>query len=179
MAISTRTRLKAGLATVAAFGILSGTALNASMVVKSGGQILDAAREVASPFAAVVGELGVEEAAASATGVSYFGNLGNIKGFPVYNGNYKVHLSGASTFVNHVEGSAVAASNLCNVSMTAEFFDHLGRWYMTRASGIRWGCGRSYQGWIPMQARVQAGRMCSTLKTNGGRITSVCHSIYP
>ena len=120
----------------------------------------------------------VNPAGASATGTSYFGNLGNIKGMPIYKGNYLVTLNGARTNVNYVRGTFSSAGLICNSNITAEFFDAKGRWYKTYSAPVALGCRRTHQQVINIGKRMQPGRMCSTLKTNGSRITSVCHNIY-
>lgn len=62
--------------------------------------------------------------------------------------------------------------------MTAEFFDSSGRWYKTYSTPTRYGCSRTGSGSISINRSMKRGFMCSTLKQNGGRITSVCHNIY-
>lgn len=130
--------------------------------------ILGAAVATASPAA---------PAQASAYGCSYFGNLGPIKGLPIYNGSYCAGVDGSGTWVDGVYGNFSSAGNVCNWNITAEFFDGSGRWYQTYTGPTHWNCGRIGSDGIYIGERKQRGSVCSTLKTNGGRITSVCHSI--
>lgn len=118
-----------------------------------------------------------QPANASANGCSWFGNLGNIQGLPIYNGSYCAGIDGSGTWVDGVYGNFSSAGNVCNWNITAEFFDGSGRWYQTYTGPTHWTCGRIGSDGIYIGERKQRGKMCSTLKTNGGRITSVCHSI--
>ncbi|MCG5464310.1 hypothetical protein MED01_002476 [Micromonospora sp. MED01] len=119
----------------------------------------------------------VTPAQASAWGCSYYGNLGPIKGLPIYNGSYCAGVDGSGTWVDGVYGNFSSAGNVCNWNITAEFFDGAGRWYQTYTSGTHWTCERVGSDSIYIGERKQRGRVCSTLNTNGGRITSVCHNI--
>ncbi len=116
-------------------------------------------------------------AAASAYGVSYFGSF-LIDGIPIYNGNYGVTINGSGQYVRTVQGSFAAVGNVCNWHVTAEFFDANGRWYQTVRSPTKWGCDRSNGFRLPIYSYKHKGFMCSTLKSKGTRITSVCHSIF-
>jgi hypothetical protein len=115
---------------------------------------------------------------ATAVGCSYWNNLGSIKGVPVYSGNYCVTLAGQGTYAAYVRGGFASVGNVCNWSVTAEFFTASGQWYRTLSSPTQWGCSRGNGYTIGVYGYVQRGFMCSTLKTNGARITSVCHNIY-
>lgn len=128
---------------------------------------------------AVVGASG-QTAGASAFGCSQYRPIGTPWGTPSVN-SYCARLDGSGTWVNYVSGSFTSnAGNLCNYNITAEFFDSAGRWYMTRATPVRYGCwwGTQHAGTIWINQNVRKGYMCSTLKTNGARVTSVCHNIY-
>ncbi len=119
-----------------------------------------------------------EGARASATGCSYFSGIGPIQGVPIYNGSYCANLDGSGRYVNYVQGGWSSYGNSCNLNITAEFFDVTGAWYDTRTSPVAYGCGHGGSLRISVYSQRRAGRMCSTLKSNGVRLTSVCHSIY-
>lgn len=133
--------------------------------------------------AAVVagGALAVQptEAQASAYGCGFW-NPFTAGGLKLASGQYCVTLAGQGTFVDYVYGGFVSAGNVCNYNVTAEFFDSSSRWYMTRSSPIRYGCTRAnaVAGSVSLRSYVRRGFMCSTLKQNGARVTSVCHNIY-
>lgn len=140
-------------------------------------------RRLAAVLTAVVLGIGftsavtAQPAHASAWGCSYYGNLGPIQGIPIYNGSYCAGIEGSGTWVDGVYGNFSSAGNVCNWNITAEFFDSSGRWYQTYTGATHWTCGRTGSDGIYIGEYKQRGRMCSTLKTNGGRITSVCHNI--
>jgi hypothetical protein len=98
--------------------------------------------------------------------------------YPVAKGLYCVNIDGSGTHVKWVGGAFNSIGNVCNWSITAEFFDSSGRWYQTLSSPIRYGCSHASNAVIWVNAYKKRGFMCSTLKTNGLRITSVCHNIY-
>lgn len=128
-----------------------------------------------------VGVLGnASPASASAFGCQGFRTLNSPWGTGNVN-SYCANLNGTGRYVRTVTGSYTAnVGTVCNSSITAEFFDTAGRWYMTRQSPVRYGCrwGTQYAGGITLNQNVRPGFMCSTLKQNGARLTSVCHSIY-
>lgn len=95
--------------------------------------------------------------------------------------NYCAGISGSGTYVRTVSGNFTSNfGNVCNYNHTAEFFDSSGRWYMTKQSPVQYRCswGTVFLPSIPVYQGVQRGFMCSTLKQNGARLTSVCHNIY-
>lgn len=118
-----------------------------------------------------------QPAAAGAYGCSAWG-AGNYNGYPYANGGYCAELNGSGTFVKYVGGGFNSAGNVCNWNITAEFFDTAGRWYQTISSPVQYRCDRKNEAVIWINQNKQRGRMCSTLKSNGGRIQSVCHNIY-
>jgi hypothetical protein len=117
-------------------------------------------------------------AGATASGCSYWGAalIGKI---PVAKGQDCVTIAGQGTFVSYVRSAFGSVGNVCNWNTTAEFFDINGKWYQTFSSPVRKSCTRSSTDQITLNRYVRSGRMCSTLKTNGSRITSVCHNIHP
>jgi hypothetical protein len=137
---------------------------------------------LAMALLATVTAVGVssQPAAASAFGCSYFRPISTPWGTPSVN-SYCATIDGSGTWVNYVSGSFTTnVGTLCNYNITAEFFDSNGRWYMTRATPIKYRCdwGTNFVGRITINQNVQRGFMCSTLKQNGSRVTSVCHNIY-
>jgi hypothetical protein len=114
---------------------------------------------------------------ASAYGCSAWGAK-TIGKYPVATGMYCVNIQGSGTHVKWVGGGFKSIGNVCNWSITAEFFDSAGRWYQTRSGPTHYGCARSANDVIWINATKKRGFMCSTLKTNGLRITSVCHNIF-
>lgn len=119
-------------------------------------------------------------ASASAFGCSGFRAIGTPWGSAAAN-SYCVNLDGSGTYVRNVSGSFTAnVGTVCNYNITAEFFDSSGRWYMTRSTPTTYNCvwGTKFAGRIQVNQHVKRGSMCSTLKQNGSRLTSVCHSIY-
>lgn len=127
----------------------------------------------------------VPGAQASAFGCSGYGPTFIYHGAKFPKGTYCVQISGTGTYVNYVYGQAqvnnAVFGTTCNWNITAEFFNTRGQWYKTINGPVRNSCfsaaGASYT--IPVRARMQPGLMCSTLKSNGARQTSVCHSIKP
>lgn len=114
---------------------------------------------------------------ASADGCSYWGYLGSIHGLPIYPGALCSHLDGYSNYVNYVSDGWDVAGTVCNWNITAEFFNVYGQWYTTYNGPIHYGCGWTGSDAIGIHRWMQPGLECSTLKTNGTRLTSVCHSI--
>lgn len=124
-------------------------------------------------------------AQASAFGGSNFGPSVIYKGATLPMGTYWAELNGTGTYVNYVKGYPnlnAPVGNICNWNITAEFFTASGAWYKTISGPIHYGCNSYWnQGpadvlWV--KGYMAKGKMCSTLKSNGGRVTSVCHSIY-
>ena len=101
----------------------------------------------------------------------------NVGGLPVASGTYCVELNGSRRYVNYVGGGFNSAGNICNWQITAEFFNRSGRWYQTKVSRLHRGCTHRANDVILIRANKQPGFMCSTLRQNGGRVTSVCHNI--
>lgn len=101
-----------------------------------------------------------------------------IANIPIAKGVYCVGLNGSGTYVNTVAASFNAAGSVCNWNVTAEFFDQNGAWYDTVNNPVHSGC--TWQGGdvVSVFRNVRSGTMCSTLKTNGARVQSVCHSVY-
>jgi hypothetical protein len=116
-------------------------------------------------------------AKAGASGCSFW-NPFTVGGYRLAAGTYCVTLAGTRTYVDYVYGGFSSAGNVCNWNVTAEFFDTSGRWYMTRSSPIKHGCTPRNGAAVTLKRYVKRGFMCSTLKQNGGRITSVCHNIH-
>jgi hypothetical protein len=123
---------------------------------------------------------GASPASASAFGCSGFRTVNSPWGSGAVN-SYCANLDGTGRYVRNVSGSFTAnVGTVCNYNITAEFFDSSGRWYMTRSAPTTYGCfwGTQFAGRITLNQYVQPGFMCSTLKQNGTRLTSVCHNIY-
>lgn len=119
-------------------------------------------------------------ASATATGCSWYGKL-QYESFFVYNGSYCAtinNIPGNTTWVSTVVGSFSSIGNICNWSATAEFFDVYGKWYKTYKGSTQYGCFKAAKSTVPVYSQMKKGRMCSTFKSNGYRITSVCHSLY-
>jgi hypothetical protein len=92
--------------------------------------------------------------------------------------SYCAYVNGSGLQVNYVTGSFTSVSSICNWTITAEFFDSSGRWYKTFESGVRSGCTRSSSTKLTINYKAKAGRMYSTLRSNGRRVTSVSFSIH-
>jgi hypothetical protein len=121
--------------------------------------------------------VGSSPASASASGCSAWGAK-TVANIPIAKGVYCVGLNGSGTYVNTVAASFNAAGSVCNWNITAEFFDSNGKWYQTIPAPTHWGCSWSGSDVVSVFGNKQRGSMCSTLKQNGARIQSVCHSIY-
>lgn len=129
----------------------------------------------------------VPTAEATASGISSFGPRVTYNGVGVSMGTYAVTIYGSGTNVANVRGLPhlnTPIGNLCNWSMTAEFFDTSNHWYKTVTSRTFGGCFKMPPGgsqpvsaYLPINQNVKRGYMCSTLKQNGIRQTSVCHNI--
>jgi hypothetical protein len=124
------------------------------------------------------------EAKIPTSGVAAWGPGVTYKGLTVRMGLYGVNLYGDGLHVANVRGVPnlnTPVGTLCNWSMTAEFFDTSNHWYKTVPSRTFEGCFRySHQPqatYIAVNQNVKPGFMCSTLKQNGIRQTSVCMSI--
>lgn len=122
---------------------------------------------------------------ASAFGCSGYGPSIIYQGVRFPKGTYCVHLVGQGRFVDHVYGQAHVNNALfgttCNWNITAEFFDQNGNWYETINGPFHATCFRAAgaSDRINVRRYMRTGFMCSTLKSNGVRQTSVCHSIKP
>lgn len=118
-------------------------------------------------------------ASAGASGCNYWGakTVGSI---PLAKGTYCVALRGSGQRVDSVFGQFTSVGNVCNWNITMEYFDTSGRWYRTWNSSTRHSCSRQGEATLRFTAPYYAkkGFMCSTLKQNGARVTSVCHNIY-
>ncbi len=113
---------------------------------------------------------------ASATGYSGFRA-------PGLSGVYSAHINGSGTWVNYVSGTwRTDGGPICNVTVTAEFFDPNWRWYETR-SAYQFGCSTGGTQRITINGARKRGYMCSTLRAESPldhvqrRLTSVCHAI--
>jgi hypothetical protein len=128
---------------------------------------------------------GTQPASASAFGTAPFGPQLPIDGVSVPAGSYDVYISGTGTYVSYVEGwpymNTPVSGTICNWNITAEFFDISGQWYRTLTGPTHLDCNSYFNqadaDFISINDTVQAGLMCSTLKSNGARLTSVCHKI--
>lgn len=92
-------------------------------------------------------------------------------------GTYCVFLSGTGRSVTSVTGR-FTGSTVCNWDISAEFFDSNGNWYKTYRTPRTNNCRVSASGYIYINRTMRTGSMCSTLRQNGRRVTSVCHSIH-
>jgi hypothetical protein len=143
-------------------------------------------------FAAMIGLSLLAAPAANAlgrTGCSLYGPVVSKAGISIpIKGSYCAEIdiqSGTSNGlykVNWVKGwftglDPFGIAKVCNRQYTAEFFDTSGRWYSTIESGIVLGCSRDGLMSIPINKFAKPGLMCSTLRSQGTRVTSVCHSI--
>ena len=149
-----------------------------------------ATRRVAVVITALIAALAAILGTSSSASASAFGGSGwgwvTYAGKGAPSGIYYAEINGSGTYVNYVKGwpqmTTPVSGNICNWSMTAEFFDASGRWYRTVQGGTNYGCWSYWNQananvlWI--RGNVAKGKMCSTLKSNGSRVTSVCHSIY-
>jgi len=129
---------------------------------------------------------GAAQAQASAYGTSGFGWV-TYNGVGMSRGVYNVYMSGSGNYVNYVKGGPImttpVSGTICNWNITAEFFDSYGRWTGTINGPYHATCNsyfnQPYADVIPIYSYKASGTMCSTLKSNGARLTSVCHSIHP
>lgn len=124
-------------------------------------------------------------AEASALGASSFGPQVIWKQVTLPLGTYYAYVSGSGTYVSYVKGWPYLNSpvgNVCNWNVTAEFFDSSGRWYRTLTGPTHFTCNSYWNNASPdylwVNGYMKSGTMCSTLKQNGARLTSVCHSIH-
>src|SRR5438874_3556428 len=101
-------------------------------------------------------------------------NARQIGNYWVASGVYCAEITGQGTYVEAVSGW-FGATRVCNWNITAEFFDTSGRWYQTYTAPMHYSCGSWQSDAIWLNRYVQRGLMCSTLKSNGVRLTSVCH----
>lgn len=119
------------------------------------------------------------QANASATGCSWWGG-GHIGGQYVPAGQYCFTISGSGTTVTGSTGSYNSPwGNVCNWSETVRFYDVAGNNYRTFNGPTHLGCWHANWESLPISGTAAAGRVCGTLKTNGARLTEVCHSIHP
>lgn len=143
-------------------------------------------KALAAVIVAIVMSLGIATSPASAWayGTSGWGWV-SYNGKGLSKGVYHVELGGGGTYVSYVRGwpqlTTPVSGSICNWSITAEFFNSAGQWYRTYTSPTRWGCnwyGSLEDQRININGGFQRGKMCSTLRENGARLTSVCHNIY-
>lgn len=128
---------------------------------------------------------GTQPASANAFGTAPFGPQLPVAGASVPAGSYDVYISGSGAHVSYVEGwpymNTPVSGTICNWNITAEFFDLSGQWYRTLTGPTHLDCNSYFNqadaDFIPVNDTVQFGLMCSTLKSNGTRLTSVCHKI--
>jgi hypothetical protein len=120
---------------------------------------------------------GQTPASAGAYGCSWW-NPVTVGGYSAAAGQYCVNVAGTGTFVANVGGGFASAGNVCNSSITAEFFDSSGRWYQTFTSPTSYGCSHNITKTMAINQYVRRGFVCSTLRQNGARLSSVCHNIY-
>lgn len=116
-------------------------------------------------------------ASASASGCSSWNNY-KIGSVWIAQGYMCSTLAGQGTYVASVQSSFASGGNICNWNVTAEFFDTSGRWYQTYSSPTHYSCNVNGTDGVTLNRYVQRGKMCSTLKSNGSRVSSVCHNIY-
>lgn len=115
----------------------------------------------------------------AAQGCTYFGYV-NVGGHSIPGGKYCAILSGSGLFVGSVNGAFALLGTICNWNITAEFFDHRGNWYSTYNGPVHYGCWAINFDTININRYARdSGMMCSTLKQNGSRVTSVCLYIHP
>jgi hypothetical protein len=92
---------------------------------------------------------------------------------------YCAYVNGKGTHVNYVIGSFSSVSTICNWTITAEFFDTHNHWYKTYESKTHLGCWFTNSTQLNVNYTAKSGKMYSTLRSNGARVTSVGFSIHP
>jgi hypothetical protein len=92
---------------------------------------------------------------------------------------YCAYVNGSGLKVNYVIGSFSSVSTICNWTITAEFFDTHGKWYKTFETKTHLGCWFTNNTQLNVNYKAKAGKMYSTLRSNGSRVTSVGFSIHP
>lgn len=125
-------------------------------------------------------------AMASALGTSGWGWV-SYNGVGGPRGIEYTYISGSGNYVSYVKSwpymTTPVSGSICNWNVTAEFFDSTGHWYKTYTGPTHYTCNTYFKqasaDVISIKANMKTGRMCSTLKQNGSRLTSVCHSIHP
>jgi hypothetical protein len=94
-------------------------------------------------------------------------------------GNYCAIVYGTGLHVSEVYGTFTDFVHpVCNWTITAEFFDTTWKWYKTFQSPVHSGCTNHSSTAIYPNYNAKAGHMCSTLKSNGNRLTSYCFNIH-
>jgi len=133
-------------------------------------------------FASIVGS---SPAGATAAGTSGFGPRLCVKGVCAPMGSYWVQLTSKRLHVSNVKAWPQLLSpvgNICNWNVTAEFFDTSDHWYQTFNAPVHRGCNSYWNQadavFIIVNKEMKPGKMCSTLKSNGTRKTSVCHNFF-
>jgi hypothetical protein len=92
---------------------------------------------------------------------------------------YCAYVNGSGLHVNYVIGSFSSVSTICNWTITAEFFNTHGKWYKTFETKTHLGCWLTNNTQLNVNYTAKSGKMYSTLRSNGSRVTSVGFSIHP
>lgn len=115
---------------------------------------------------------------ASSSGTAYWGFF-YINGYGIPSGKYYVYLNGTGLYSQYVEGQFQVAGSICNWNITAEFFNKNSQWLRTYNGAYHGGCSPIGTDYVWTNYTMSdIGFMCSTLKSNGSRITSYCLSIH-
>jgi hypothetical protein len=124
------------------------------------------------------GAVSTESAKASASNCPAFPAFWDyILGVPA--GNYCVIVFGKGLTVTEVYGTFTNLVHpVCNWTITAEFFDTNWAWYKTSESKVQKGCSRHSATSLKGNYTAKPGHLCSTLRSNGTRLTSYCFSVH-
>jgi hypothetical protein len=126
-------------------------------------------------------------ASASATKCNSWGPQVSVKGIGLTFDHYCGTVQGGGDYVQFVTGSFMSYTGcVSNWNITAEFFaDSNGgnHWVWTKNGSVHSGCYDNGSDSLLINsypiAPYKNGFVCSTLKSNGTRLTSWCASIYP
>jgi hypothetical protein len=119
-------------------------------------------------------------ASADAYKCNFWGPI-NVGGWTIPQGQYCAYLEGSGTYVRRIGGNFQAAGSVCNYTVTAEFFNRYGQWQRTFESPMQYGCTWNRQTPVnvyPYYSGDRGGFVCSTLRSSGTRVSSVCYGLY-
>ncbi len=116
---------------------------------------------------------------AETEGCTGFGKEFTVNGIGFTQGMYCVYIHGQGHYVSNVVGHFGNIGTVCNWDITAEFFDSKGSYITTYPGQYHGNCTADAWDTINVNWQMSSdGLLCSTLKSNGSRITSVCNSIH-